>query len=93
MLPLMCKSLLTLGPRASVKVILTLCERRVTGNLDEVRILIRLGASTDVTCNAGWTPLHEACAYDHVDVVSIVCEIYTLDGSDWCGYGSHTTKK
>eukprot|EP00041_Stephanoeca_diplocostata_P022152 m.524942 g.524942 ORF g.524942 m.524942 type:complete len:500 (-) comp21996_c0_seq3:5468-6967(-) len=48
------------------------------GNLDEVRTLIRLGATTDVTCNAGWTPLHEACAYDHVDVVSVLLR-HTVD--------------
>jgi ankyrin repeat protein len=31
----------------------------IRGNFETVKALIRKGASIDVTCNAGWTPLHE----------------------------------
>ena len=39
------------------------------GDATLVHLLIAQGAYIDIQDHAGWTPLHEACAQGHSDVV------------------------
>jgi len=39
-----------------------------------VRELLEKGASVNVQCNAGWTPLHKACLKGYTDIVRLLCQ-------------------
>ena len=44
------------------------------GDLDRVSQLLKLGAFVDVICNAGYSPLHEACCHRHYSVAQMLCK-------------------
>ena len=46
-----------------------------TGNVFEVSRLLKLGASVNVTDNAGWSLLHEAALEGHAEVVKVLLEV------------------
>lgn len=44
----------------------------IDGNFEQVERLIKLGHPVNVHDNFGWLPLHEACNYGHVDIVTLL---------------------
>lgn len=44
----------------------------MTGDLRLVRLLLKQGACTNVQCNAGWSPLHEAALKGHTEIAEVL---------------------